>query len=88
MNKQSLPSDEVKQSFPFADAKRKFFNSCRRCLNPWFVGAIVIAVAGLLIFVPLIGVISLIVAVPLIGCSVMCAVIVFMMRLTGEDKKS
>lgn len=62
----------------------KFFNSCRRCLNPWVVGIIIVAVIGLIIFVPIIGMASLLVALPLIGCTVMCGAMAFMMR---EDKK-
>lgn len=57
----------------------KFFNSCRRCLNPWVVGAIIVAVIGLIFFIPIIGVASLIVALPLIGCTVMCGAMVFFM---------
>lgn len=57
----------------------KFFNTCRRCLNPWVVGAIIVAIIGLIIFVPIIGVASLIVALPLIGCTVMCGAMVFFM---------
>lgn len=60
-----------------------FFNSCRRCLNPWVVGLIIVAVIGLLIFVPIIGVASLIAFLPLIGCTVMCGAMAFMMK----DKK-
>lgn len=62
----------------------KFFNTCRRCLNPWFVGAIIIAVIGLIIFVPIVGVASLIVALPFVGCAVMCGAMAFFMK----DKKS
>lgn len=65
----------------------KFFNSCRRCLNPWVVGIIIVVVIGLIIFVPIIGVASLIVALPLIGCTVMCGAMAFMMRGgSGKDK--
>lgn len=60
-----------------------FLKSCRRCLNPWVVGVIIIAVIGLMIFIPILGVASLVVA-PLIGCTVMCGVMAFMMR---GDKK-
>jgi len=58
----------------------KFFNTCRRCLNPWMVGLIIVIVIGLIIFVPIIGVASLIIALPLIGCTVMCGAMAFMMR--------
>ncbi len=64
----------------------KFFNSCRRCLNPWIIGLIIVVVIGLLIFVPIIGVGSLIVALPLVGCTVMCGAMAFMMH-GGKDKK-
>ena len=64
-----------------------FFNSCRRCLNPWIVGVITVVVIGLIIFVPIIGVASLFVALPLIGCAVMCGAMAFMMRgEKGKDK--
>lgn len=62
-----------------------FFNTCRRCLNPWVVGVIIVAIIGLIIFVPIVGVASLIVALPLIGCTVMCGTMAFMMR--GEKHK-
>lgn len=58
----------------------RFFNSCRRCLNPWVVGLIMIGVIGLLIFVPILGAASLVVALPLIGCTLMCGAMAFMMR--------
>ena len=61
----------------------KFFNTCRRCINPWFLGVIIVGVIGLLIFVPIIGVASLIAVLPLIGCVGMCGVMAFMMK----DKK-
>ena len=57
----------------------KFFNSCRRCLNPWFVGGITAVVIGLIIFVPIVGVASLIVALPFLGCAVMCGAMAFFM---------
>lgn len=56
-----------------------FLNSCRRCLNPWFVGFIVVVIVGLIIFIPVVGVTTLIVAFPLIGCAVMCGAMVFFM---------
>ncbi len=58
----------------------KFFNTCRRCINPWLLGVIIVGVIGLLIFVPIIGVAGLVVAVPLIGCTVMCGAMAFLMR--------
>lgn len=61
-----------------------FLKSCRRCLNPWVVGVIIIAVIGLMIFIPILGVASLVIVAPLIGCTVMCGVMAFMMR---GDKK-
>lgn len=60
------------------------FNSCRRCLNPWVIGLIIIVVIGLIIFIPVVGVASLIVALPLVGCAAMCGVMAFFMR--GEKK--
>lgn len=63
----------------------KIFNSCRRCLNPWVVGLIILVVIGLLVFVPLVGVASLIAVLPLVGCTVMCGAMAFMMK--GHDKK-
>ncbi len=63
----------------------KFFNSCKRCLNPWIVGVIIVVVIGLIIFVPIIGVASLIAVLPLIGCTVMCGGMAFMMK--GHSKK-
>ena len=58
----------------------KFFSSCRRCLNPWVVGLMIVGVIGLLIFVPIVGAVSLITVLPLVGCTVMCGVMAFMMR--------
>lgn len=65
-----------KQSF----STNNFIKSCRRCLNPWILGLIVLVVIGLLIFIPIIGVASLVVALPLLGCTVMCGAMAFMMR--------
>lgn len=61
----------------------KFFNTCRRCLNPWVIGIGSIVLVGLIIFIPIVGIPALIVALPFIGCTVMCGVMVFMMK----DKK-
>ena len=63
----------------------KFFTSCRRCLNPWIVGLIIVVVIGLIIFVPIIGVGSLVVVLPLLGCTLMCGAMAFFMR--GEKGK-
>lgn len=64
-----------------------FFNSCRRCLNPWVVGIVIAVVIGLIIFVPILGAASLIVALPLIGCTVMCGAMAFFMRGgSGKEK--
>lgn len=57
----------------------KFFNTCRRCLNPWVVGIIVVVVIGLIIFVPIVGVASLIAVLPLLGCVGMCGAMAFFM---------
>lgn len=64
----------------------KLFNSCRRCLNPWVVGLIILVVIGLLIFVPIIGIASLVAVLPLVGCTVMCGAMAFMMRGDKEKK--
>ncbi len=58
----------------------RFLKSCRRCLNPWVIGLIIVVVVGLLIFVPIIGIASLIAVLPLVGCTVMCGAMAFMMR--------
>ncbi len=63
-----------------------FITSCKRCLNPWIIGAIVVVVIALLIFVPIIGVASLLAALPLIGCTAMCGGMMFMMG-KGNKKK-
>ena len=56
-----------------------FFNSCKRCLNPWVVGIIIVVIVALIIFVPVVGVGTLILALPLLACTVMCGGMVFMM---------
>ncbi len=66
----------------------RFFKSCRRCLNPWMVGLIIVVVVGLLSFVPIIGVASLIAILPLVGCTVMCGAMAFMMKDHGEKGKN
>lgn len=58
----------------------KFLNVCKRCLNPWIVGIIVMAIAGLIVVKPIIGVPALIAVLPIIGCTVMCAGMAFFMR--------
>lgn len=64
----------------------KFFNSCRRCLNPWVFGIIIVSIVLLIIFVPIIGLTSLIVAIPFIGCTIMCgAMALFMGRNKGKS---
>lgn len=65
----------------------RFFNSCRRCLNPWVVGLILVVVIGLTIFVPLVGALSLVAVLPLIGCTIMCGVMAFFMRKDHKDKE-
>lgn len=57
----------------------EFMNSCKRCLNPWVLGAVIVAIIGLIFFIPIIGIIALIAALPLIGCTVMCGAMVFFM---------
>lgn len=64
----------------------KFFSSCRRCLNPWVVGLIVVVVIGLLIFVPLVGAVSLVAVLPLLGCTLMCGVMALFMRGNKKDQ--
>ncbi len=64
----------------------RFFTSCKRCLNPWIIGIIIVVIIALIIFVPLLGVASLIVALPIIGCTVMCGGMAFMMT-KGNKKK-
>lgn len=65
----------------------KFFNTCKKCLNPWVVGIIILVVIGLFILVPVLGFASLIAALPLIGCTVMCGAMVFLMRPNKGEKK-
>ena len=60
--------------------------TCRRCLNPKVLFFVGLAVVGLIIFVPIIGVASLVVALPLIGCTVMCGAMAFFMRGEKKDK--
>lgn len=62
-----------------------FMKSCRRCLNPWVVGIIVVAVIGLIIFVPLVGAVSLVAVLPLLGCTLMCGVMALFMRGDKKD---
>mgnify|MGYP001601912406 CR=1 FL=1 len=57
----------------------KFFNTCRRCLNPWMFGAIAVVIIGLIIFAPIVGITAFIAALPLIGCTVMCGTMAFFM---------
>ncbi len=64
----------------------KFFNTCRRCLNPWIVGLIIVVIIGLIIFVPIIGVTALIAVLPLVGCTVMCGAMGFMMMKKPQEK--
>lgn len=54
-------------------------NSCRRCLNPWVIGLLIVAIVGLVIFVPIIGIASLVATLPLIACTIMCGGMAFMM---------
>jgi len=55
----------------------KFFNTCRRCLNPWVVGIIIAVVIGLIIFIPIVGITALIAVLPLVGCAFMCGAMAF-----------
>lgn len=63
-----------------------FINSCTRCMNPWIVGVVILAVIGLIIFVPIIGIASLLAALPLLSCTVMCGGMMLMMK--KSDKKN
>lgn len=63
----------------------KFFNSCRRCLNPWVVGLIIAVIAGLIFFSPLAGAVSLVAVLPLLGCTLMCGVMALFMRENKKD---
>ena len=62
----------------------KLINTCRRCLNPWVVGLIIVVIIGLIIFIPVVRVASLIAVLPLMGCAVMCGAMAIFMR---EEKK-
>lgn len=62
---------------------KNFFSTCRRCLNPWVIGLIIVGAIGLFIIAPILGVASLIAALPLLGCVGMCGAMAFMMK----DKK-
>ncbi len=57
-----------------------FFKSCRRCLNPWVIGLIIMAIIGLFIFVPVLGAVSLVAILPFLGCTLMCGAMAFFMR--------
>ncbi len=58
----------------------KLLSVCKRCLNPWIVGIILIVIAGLIVIKPIIGVPALIATLPLIGCTVMCVGMAFFIR--------
>ncbi len=64
----------------------KFLNTRRRCLNPWILGLIVIAIIGLIIFIPIVGFATLLVALPFIVCAIMCGSMVFMMGKTPKKE--
>lgn len=63
-----------------------FIKSCRRCLNPWTIGLILIGIGALIYFVPIIGFASLIAFLPLAGCGLMCVVMAFFMK--GDERSS
>ena len=65
----------------------KVISNCRRCLNPWVIGLIIVAIVGLIIFIPIIGIAALIAALPLIGCTIMCGGMAFMMMRTPKKKE-
>jgi hypothetical protein len=62
-----------------------FFNTCRKCLNPWVAGLIILLIAMLIYFAPIIGVGTLTTALPLLGCTIMCGAMGFMRK---DKKKS
>lgn len=64
----------------------KFLKSCRRCLNLWVIGLIVMAVIGLFIFVPILGAVSLVAILPLLGCTLMCGVMALFMKGHKKDQ--
>lgn len=64
-----------------------FFKSCRRCLNPWVIALILIAIGALIYFVPIIGIGTLIAVLPLLGCTLMCGVMAFMMKGHKDKEK-
>lgn len=64
----------------------KFLTACRRCLSPKVLVILGVIIAGLIIFVPMIGVVSLIAALPLLGCALMCGSMAFFMRGEKHDK--
>ena len=74
------------QVFAEYNLMNSFVASCKRCLNPWIIGVIIVVVIALLIFVPIIGVASLLAALPLIFCTAMCGGMMFMMG-KGNEKK-
>ena len=57
----------------------KILVSCKRCLNPYVIGLLLILIIALIIFIPIIGFASLVAVLPLIGCTVMCGGMAFMM---------
>lgn len=59
---------------------KKFFHTCKNCLNPKVVMLIIFGAIALLVFVPTIGITSLLVAAPLIGCTLMCGAMAFFMH--------
>lgn len=65
---------------------KNVFNTCRRCINPWVLGVIIVGIISLLVFVPILGVASLIAALPLLGCVGMCGAMAFMMKDKKKDK--
>lgn len=64
-----------------------FFNSCRRCLNPWVIVAGFLIIAVLIYFLPILGFATLLAFLPLAGCVVMCGgMMLFMKKGHKEDK--
>lgn len=65
----------------------KFFNSCKRCLNPKIIILLIAIIIGLIIFLPIVGIATFIAALPLLGCGLMCGGMAFMMRGDKKDNK-
>lgn len=65
----------------------KFFNTCRRCVNPWVLISGIAIIAGLLYFIPVVGIATLFAFLPLAGCVLMCGSMMFFMKKDHKDNK-